>query len=338
MAKTATKEQETKLDDEKIPEEPMTAGTDLSLVTVGGREIQAYDFGEDAGAGLEDLSMDEQLIPFMSILQGLSPQINRTKPEYIDGAGLGMILNTATKEIYDVAKEPLPVIPCWREHQFTEWVPRDDMEFPDGSVVRGGGGGGFRGIHDPNAPEVVAAREHALKIGGRTALFRPLKFHNNETNEDTVLIEQYNVGILYGWPVLDEYSVQRAMIAFTSTKISVYKAFTTTADKLQYMSPTLGRMQTAPMWAHRWRLGVIAQTNKKGDFFNFSLRLEAMPKEKSLVKRSEPLYAAGLEFYQQWKSGQARADYESAAKAAENNDSSQSGGAYDREEGGPIPF
>lgn len=327
------------------PEPTGTTSVPATTMIIGGREMQAYDFGNDAGAGMENLGIDEQLIPFITILQGLSPQVDRTKPEYIEGAAIGMLMNTATKTVYDVLdpnagenKRGLPFIPVWREHQFTEWVPRNDTQFPDGKMVKGNsGGGGFRGIHDPNSPEVRAAIEHALQTGGRTALFRPLYFHNKETNEETVLIDQYNLGIIYGWPMLDEFFAKRAMVAFTSTKIGVYKAFITAADDIKYPNPRTGQMASPPMWAHRWRLGVVSQKNNKGEFFNYRTDLESRPSHTALVPMNSPLYIAGKEFYTQWREGKIRGDYTAAEQSAGQDSGAGAGRTIDPDST-HIPF
>lgn len=298
-----------------------------SVMTVGGRELQAMDFGEDSGVGMENLEISEQLIPFMALLQGLSPQVDRSKPEFVEGAEMGQLFNTATKATYPVVGTAgLPFLPVWREHQFTEWVPRTNITYPDGRVIHGSANGGFRGIHDPNGPEVRAAIDDAVTKYGRAALFRPLPFHNDEQNEDTVLIDQFNLGIIYGWPELDEFSARRAMLAFTSTKIGVYRSFITACDDIKYPNPRTGRMEPPPMWAHRWRLGSVSQTNAKGTFFNYRVSIEKRPEHLSLVPMNTPLYAAAKEFSTQWRAGQVKGDYQQAAGAGADGTTPAAGG------------
>src|SRR3954466_13627597 len=112
------------MDTETKPEIPQdTSGfpgdtPNLPQPAGAGGAVIAYDFGEDEGVGMRGLEMSEQLIPFISILQGLSPQINPSKPEFIQGAQLGMLFNTATKALYPMTG--MTIIPVWREHQFTE--------------------------------------------------------------------------------------------------------------------------------------------------------------------------------------------------------------------------
>jgi hypothetical protein len=55
---------------------------------------------EDSGAGLENFTTEDMQIPFIRILQALSPQLNKQDPLYIKGAEQGDIFNTVSGEIY----------------------------------------------------------------------------------------------------------------------------------------------------------------------------------------------------------------------------------------------
>jgi len=55
---------------------------------------------EEAGAGLENFTTDDMQIPFIRILQALSPQLNKQDSMYIKGAEQGDIFNTVTQEVY----------------------------------------------------------------------------------------------------------------------------------------------------------------------------------------------------------------------------------------------
>ena len=89
--------------------------------------LAVIDFSNDAGMGMENVDSDTFAIPFISVLQGLSPQI-----ETVDGAKPGMLINTITNELF---KEAV-VIPCAFQRKFLRFVPRDE-------------GGGFKGDFSP---------------------------------------------------------------------------------------------------------------------------------------------------------------------------------------------
>jgi len=58
----------------------------------------------DSLEGFEDISTQTMAIPFIRVLQTLSPQLNKKKPEYVEEAQEGMFFNTVTKKVYGTSK------------------------------------------------------------------------------------------------------------------------------------------------------------------------------------------------------------------------------------------
>lgn len=90
-------------------------------------DAQAFGEGMDKGA---------LALPFLAILQGLSPQVARGTPQYVQGSAPGMIYNSVTKALADT----VAAIVLRRTHTYCFWTPRDS-------------GGGFKG-------EVPSTEEH----------------------------------------------------------------------------------------------------------------------------------------------------------------------------------
>jgi len=80
------------------------------------------DIFETAGDGAHYDSSEMQ-IPFIRVLQALSPQLNKNKPEFIKGASNGDIYNTVTGEFWS-GEEGITVIPVYQETKYLEFVPR----------------------------------------------------------------------------------------------------------------------------------------------------------------------------------------------------------------------
>jgi hypothetical protein len=59
----------------------VTEAKSTNLVPDGLMDI----FEENAGAGLQNIGAEQMQIPFVRILQALSPQLNKEKPDYIKG-------------------------------------------------------------------------------------------------------------------------------------------------------------------------------------------------------------------------------------------------------------
>ena len=76
--------------------------------------VVAFDpsmFEADANEGLGQLGQDDLAIPFLRILSDTSPQVKKRDPEYVEGAEVGMLFNTLTREIYD-GEKGVQAIPC----------------------------------------------------------------------------------------------------------------------------------------------------------------------------------------------------------------------------------
>jgi len=78
---------------------------------------------EDAGQGAEDFGADDIALPFINLLQALSPQVQRG-PYQVEGAQPGDFYNTVTGQVYS-GEDGVLVIPVAYEKVYVEWVPRD---------------------------------------------------------------------------------------------------------------------------------------------------------------------------------------------------------------------
>lgn len=80
-----------------------------------------FEDGElDNGFGREDIA-----IPFIRVLQSLSPQLKKNKPEYVEGANEGDFYNTVTGKVYP-GDAGIYIIPVKYTRSYTEWRPRND--------------------------------------------------------------------------------------------------------------------------------------------------------------------------------------------------------------------
>jgi len=77
-------------------------------------------------AALEQADSDSFAIPFLRILQGLSPQASKSNGKYIKGAEEGMIFNTVSQDFLDTTKEDVHIVPVYYRRAFMEWKTRED--------------------------------------------------------------------------------------------------------------------------------------------------------------------------------------------------------------------
>ena len=249
-----------------------------------GSAVVAYDYGEDANAGFENQTGEDFAIPFLSVLQALSPQVADPSDGGVEGARPGMLFNTVTETVFD-GKDGVEIIPALTEHVFMEWVPRKQ-------------GGGFVARHEINSDIVARAKEGAPGFGKYSTSYDA----DGQPNGNDLVETFYVYGVLVG------ETLEPIVIAFTSTKISVYKRFNT---KLNMFTTKQGdRKIKPPIFAHRIRVTTVKQKNNEGEFFNFAMAPAEVDIAHSLLETSDPRFLAAKGCREMVASGAARASYE----------------------------
>lgn len=249
-------------------------------------------YADYAGAGFENQTSDDYSIPFLQILQALSPQLQEN-----DSLRQGMILNTVTGEVWD-GKKGIAFVPATTQHVYVEWKPRD-------------AGGGFVGIHEVNSDLVNHAKTASSEYG---------KYSTPDGNE---LIETFYV---YGIALDDDGNASEAVLAFSSTKIKKYKGWMTKAKTIQIPLPD-GRRIPAPLFAHRYRLKTVSEKNNKGQFFNWdAIAFDGENAQQARLLPDDPLFQSAVNIKSMIEQGKARAAYESQAPGSADEEAQGAGG------------
>lgn len=249
-------------------------------------------YADYAGAGFENQTRDDYSIPFLQILQALSPQLQEN-----DSLRPGMILNTVTGDAWD-GKKGIAFVPATTQHVYVEWKPRE-------------AGGGFVGIHEVDSDLVNTAKAVSSEYG---------KYSTLDGNE---LIETFYV---YGIALDDDGNTSEAVLAFSSTKIKKYKGWMTKAKTIQIPLPD-GRRIPAPLFAHRYRLKTVSEKNKKGQFFNWdSITFDGENAQQARLLPDDPLFQLAVNIKSMIEQGKARAAYESQAPGSTDEEANGAGG------------
>ena len=108
----------------------------------GAQLPEGYDFEQMKADAAQNPTMDanDVSLPFLAVLQGLSPQVNPGHGEHIEGAQASMFHNTVSNEVFEGRKEGLLIVPCYYERRLVEWVDRDSgggwvADYPVGHPV-----------------------------------------------------------------------------------------------------------------------------------------------------------------------------------------------------------
>ena len=114
----------------------------------------------DAGQGLEEASREDFAIPFLNVLQLLSPQVDTEGDAYVPDAKAGMLFNNVTGQVYN-GETGIVVVPVHFEKVFNEFVPRD-------------AGGGWRGqfVSKEEALENVSPGNEIIDTANHYVLYR----------------------------------------------------------------------------------------------------------------------------------------------------------------------
>lgn len=221
----------------------------------------AFDITTVAGQGTENLDTGSSL-PFIRLLQDLSPQLKPNKDEYIEGSKSGDIFFAKTQEIIE---QPAEIVPCYSKSLYTEWVPREQ-------------GGGFKGNH----PLSIVSDPRYEK--GRNRQYDEW-LGDNELKYTTYFFVLVNIN----------GSWEQGVIPFTSSQLAISRKLTNGINRFRYNKMDMH----PPMFAQKWELKSVMETSKSGnDYYNFDignptvLDFEA---DEALLQLASETYGAAAE-------------------------------------------
>jgi hypothetical protein len=112
------------------------------------------NFVSRAGSGLEEATADSFSIPFISILQKGSPQVDEASGKQIKGAKAGMVFETVTKSMFEGTKG-VELVQAHYKRVWLRWGSRD-------------AGGGFKGEIAPEALAKMRNDGQIVEVKGRS--------------------------------------------------------------------------------------------------------------------------------------------------------------------------
>ena len=190
-------------------------------------------FEKDAGAGLEGMTTQDLAIPFLSILQTNSPQLDRNESTYIKGAVAGQIFNSVSGKVYD----SVTVVPCAFQHKIVEWKPR------------GSGGGLVQQYNREDAPEDVTVNDKGQMM---------------RANGNVLIATAYHYVLI----VEEGAEPEQAVLPMSSTQLKKSKKWNSLMAALK-MKAQDGEIFTPPTYSHSYDLTTSGESNDKGKWFGW---------------------------------------------------------------------
>ncbi len=215
----------------------------------------AIDFGADAGSGFEGTNKDDFAIPFIAILQALSPQCKRQDGAYIEGAEEGMILNSVTQNIID-GEAGIRVIPVAYQRRMTEWALREN-------------GGGFGGEHLPEEAPRIIETDHKN---------RDILANGNQ------LVDTRSHFVL----ILTDQGPIPAIISMSSTQLKKSKRWMSLMQGLRIDNKPM------PMFGNIFQLTTVPESNKEGDWYGWKIVHDSQVADPELYQAAKDFKEAIL--------------------------------------------
>ena len=209
---------------------------------------------EDSGAGLENFTTEDMQIPFIRILQALSPQLNKQDPLYIKGAEQGDIFNTVSGEIYK-ADTGVTVVPAYFEKKFLEFALRST-------------GGGFIKELSPDDKDInLTNREGTIEM-------LPSGNELVRTHQHLVIAKGEN-------------EMAPAVLDMKKTQLKVSRRWNTLKNGIRLPSG-----KPMPLYGTAWKITTVSESNDQGTWYNYKLdRITEITKDiESMMLEARNMY------------------------------------------------
>lgn len=240
-------------------------------------------FEADAGGGMEGATSEAFAIPFLSVLQSNSPQVDEASAGAIAGARAGMLFENVTGKMTPRG-EAVRFVPCAFRRVFLRWGPR------------GGDGAGFKGEMTADMVAQERAAGKIVEMEGR--LYYPLADGSVNREKCDRVSDARNHYIL----ILDANdSWQQALLSLGSTQIKKSKNLMAALASVKRAAGN-GSMFTPPTWASVVSATTIPESNEKGNWFGIRMELTGQ------VGRAD-LYVAAKAFRDSVTKGEVVAKY-----------------------------
>ena len=192
---------------------------------------------EHEGVGL-DYETSELQIPFIRLAQPGSPQVKKSKPEFIEGLQVGDIFNTVTGQAFD-GEEGIEVIPCFQETKYLKFTPRAQ-------------GGGFLGELAKDDPDI----NRTTRVGATETL---------PDGNELVKSDQHYCLIMNpsGAPTF-------GIVDMKSSSLKISRRWKTQLAMLSTTDAN-GVARKPAIFATKWKLTTVEETNNDGSWTQWSV-------------------------------------------------------------------
>jgi hypothetical protein len=258
---------------------------------------EQFSMDQYAGAGTDAMSGADVAIPFLKVLQPLSPELDESDGKYIEEAKQGQLYNSVTGKLYD-GKTGLLFVPCYFERKLLRWGARK-------------AGGGFKG-------EVSEADVARQRDNGELVSFEGRDYYIKDGKVDKDMCDRLADNRLHYGLILDEEDPDqlpsRVLMSLASTQIKKSKLFNAMMRE-RTIKTGAGTLAIAPTFGYVYRITTVKESNDQGSWYGVSVALDG-PVQKKWI------FDMGAAFYTSVKGNEVKVDL-----AGAESGSSSAGGA-----------
>ena len=200
----------------------------------------------DAGTGFEGTTNEDYIIPFIKLLQKMSPEVDQDSGSFIEGAKAGMFIDTGTSELL----ESVDFIPCYYHRTIVEWRDRDS-------------GGGFVAQHDVGYEQNFSKDDSGRYI----------------TPNGTYLAD---TRYFFGLRLKSDGDTSPVVVSFTSTQLKKSRTWLTRMQALKFTKRD-GSRATFPIFSHTWQLTSVPEENERGSWRGYKIDIVGPIQNPALV-------------------------------------------------------
>ena len=301
MATRATQATQSKPETKPVAPKPETqALAERPAGALAAADADALMFEQDVGGGMEGTTQESFAIPFLSILQSNSPQVDEASGSAIEGARAGMFFENVTGRMSSGKPDAgVRFVPCAYRRVFLRWGPR------------GGEGAGFKGEISPEDVALMRERGALVELDGR--LFVPREDGSVDPKRCDRVSDTRNHYVLLLSD--DGESWQQAVLSLTSTQIKKSRTLMSALSSVKLRGAN--GMYTPPTFANVIHATTIAESNDKGNWFGIRMEIEGRV-------GSAALYSAARAFRDLVVRGSVTVKYDDGARGDGAEGSSES--------------
>ena len=193
---------------------------------------------EDQGAGAEGIGSQDLMVPRITILQSMSPQVNKRDGKYVEGAEIGHIFNTVSNEAVD-GEQGITVVPIKYRRAHIEWKPNR---------------GGFVRDHGADASileQCTQEEDYTQRL---------------DNGNEIVVTAEYFLFV-----VGENGGYDPALLSMTSSQLKKARRWNSMMNHLRIQKPDGSGIFNPAMFYSSYKLTTVPEENDQGSWFGWDV-------------------------------------------------------------------